>query len=52
MADPGNSEEKRVAVDEDGRSTAEGQVYASEEVNAGMNRERSYGEYCHVPPMK
>lgn len=47
MAASGDSEKKVAAVDDllaDDRSTAEGQVYQSEEVQPDLNSERKYGE--------
>lgn len=48
MAAFSNFEKKNAAVDgtsADNRSTAEGQVYGSEELHAGVNRERRYGKF-------
>lgn len=47
MAASSDLEKKNAAVDgtsADDRSTAEGQVYGSEELHAGLNRERRYGK--------
>lgn len=52
MAESSDFEKKRVVLDvpsTDDRSTAEGQVCASEVQHADLNTERRYGEYgCKI----
>lgn len=49
MAEPSNLEKKGITVDEDARSTAEGQVYGSPDVHASLNSERRYGKCGRGP---